>query len=123
MFKQKLTLQERIVLAQILPQQGSYIDNIVAEALGKKLHLSQTELDQYGITALPGGMIGWNEAGTKASFDIELTEREHRMVKLALETADASKKLPAGLNALFAQVCKPELPEDLKPKKEVNNGN
>lgn len=116
MFKIKLTLAERITLQQILPTQGSYIDNIVAEALGKKLQLTQPELDQYGITALPGGMIGWNEAGTKASFSLELTEREQAMVKTSLEVADASKKLPAMLNSLFAVVCKPELPEDLKLK-------
>lgn len=117
MYKVKLTLAERITLQQILPTQGSYIENIVAEALAKKLQLTQPELDQYGVTALPGGMIGWNEAGTKATFTIEVTDREYNMVKLALETADASKKLPAGLNALFAQVCKPELPDDLKPSK------
>jgi hypothetical protein len=118
MYKQKLTLLERITLQQIIPQRGDYIDSIVAENLAQKLQLTQPELDNYGVFPLPGNRIGWNEAGTKAIFDIELTEREYTMVKLALETAVAGKAMPFELRPVYEAICKPELPADLKPTKK-----
>ena len=114
MYKITLSLLERITLPQILPAQGSYIDNLVTQALAKKLTLLVEELELYAITDLPNNMIGWNDKGAKASFDFTLTEREYNILKLALETADTSKVLPTSLNTIFAQICKPSIPEDLK---------
>lgn len=123
MHKIKTTLLERFLIGIILPQQGSYIDNIVKHDLDTKLKPTQSEMDKYGIVSLPNGGMDWNADGHIAVFDIELTEREYKLVKSSLEMADTSAKLPFALNPLFATICKPTLPEDMKPKTTPEHGN
>ena len=123
MHKIKITLLERFLIGIILPQQGSYIDNIVKQDLDTKLKPTQLEMDKFGIISLPNGGLDWNADGHKATFDIELTEREFKLLKTSLELADTSAKLPFALNALFSTICKPTLPEDMKPKTTPEHGN
>jgi hypothetical protein len=37
----KINLEERILVTQIMPQQGNYIDNLVNTALRKKLEINK----------------------------------------------------------------------------------
>lgn len=109
-----LTFLERTVLAQVLPTENGYIENLVVKALRKKLDISLAEIDEYKMVQLPDGRLAWGGKAVKMVFDIEATERETRIIKFALESLEAAKKLPEALTELFIDVCKPEIPEDLK---------
>jgi hypothetical protein len=110
----KTNLEERILVAQIMPQQGNYIDNLVNTALSKKLEIKNDELDEYEITSYESGFISWNEKGKTKIFEIELTDREYDFLKRALQTASDKGILLIRLMSLFIAICKPEPPEDLK---------
>jgi hypothetical protein len=110
----KINLEERILVTQIMPQQGNYIDNLVNTALRKKLEIKNDEFDEYEIIGNMDGFISWNEKGKNKIFEIELTEREYDFLKRVLQTASDKGILPIRLMQLFITICKPELPEDLK---------
>ena len=114
MYITKTNLEERMLVAQIMPQQGNYIDNLVNAALSKKLEIKNDELDEYEITSHVDGFISWNEKGKNKIFEIELTDREYDFLKRVLQTASDNGVLPIRLTQLFITICKPELPEDLK---------
>ena len=110
----KTNLEERILVTQIMPQQGNYIDNLVNTALTKKLEIKNDEFNEYEIIGNIDGFISWNEKGKNKIFEIELTEREYDFLKRVLQTASDKSILPIRLMQLFITICKPELPEDLK---------
>ena len=114
MYTTKTNLEERILLTQIMPQQGNYIDNLVNTALRKKLEIKNDEFNEYEIIGNVDGFISWNEKGKNKIFEIELTDREYDFLKRALQTASDKGILPIRLMSLFITICKPEPPEDLK---------
>jgi hypothetical protein len=114
MYTTKTNLEERILLTQIMPQQGNYIDNLVNITLTKKLEIKNDEFNEYEIIGNVDGFISWNEKGKNKIFEIELTEREYDFLKRVLQTASDKGILPIRLMQLFIIICKPELPEDLK---------
>jgi hypothetical protein len=114
MYTTKTNLEERILVAQIMPQQGNYIDNLVNTSLTKKLEIKTDELDEYEINGNIDGFISWNEKGKNKIFEIELTDREYDFLKRALQAASDKGILPIRLMSLFITICKPEPPEDLK---------
>ena len=114
MYTTKTNLEERILVTQIMPQQGNYIDNLVNTALTKKLEIKNDEFDEYGIIGNTDGFISWNEKGKNKIFEIELTDREYDFLKRVLQTASDNGVLPIRLTQLFITICEPELPEDLK---------
>ena len=114
MYTTKTNLEERILVVQIMPQQGNYIDNLVNASLTKKLEIKTDELDEYEINGNVDGFISWNEKGKNKIFEIELTDREYDFLKRALQSASDKGILPIRLMQMFITICKPEPPEDLK---------
>lgn len=114
MYTTKTNLEERILVTQIMPQQGNYIDNLVNITLTKKLEIKNDEFNEYEIIGNVDGFISWNEKGKNKIFEIELTEREYDFLKRVLQTASDKGILPIRLMQLFITICKPEPPEDLK---------
>jgi hypothetical protein len=114
MYTTKTNLEERILVVQIMPQQGNYIDNLVNASLTKKLEIKTDELDEYEINGNVDGFISWNEKGKNKIFEIELTDREYDFLKRALQAASDKGILPIRLMQMFITICKPEPPEDLK---------
>ena len=114
MYTPKTNLEERILVVQIMPQQGNYIDNLVNASLTKKLEIKTDELDEYEINGNVDGFISWNEKGKNKIFEIELTDREYDFLKRALQSASDKGILPIRLMQMFITICKPEPPEDLK---------
>jgi hypothetical protein len=110
----KINLEERILVTQIMPQQGNYIDNLINTTLRKKLEIKNDEFDEYEIIGNMDGFISWNEKGKNKIFEIELTDREYDFLERVLQTASDKGILPIRLMQLFITICKPELPEDLK---------
>lgn len=109
-----LSFAERTTLSQILPIENGYIENLVVKALRRKLDVTLGEIDGYKMIQLPDGRLAWNGKAITATFDIKPTDRELSMIKNALNMVEASKKLPFDLTELFIDVCKPDVPDDLK---------
>jgi len=102
----KFTLHERIVTPGILPKEGNYIQNVIVSDLMKKLTLTQDEIEKYGVVPVGNfGGVAWNEEGSKAEFNLELTKREEKVIEDALKLADTGEKLPISLIGLYKQVC------------------
>ena len=114
MYTTKTNLEERILVTQIMPQQGNYIDNLINTTLRKKLEIKNDEFNEYEIIGNMDGFISWNEKGKNKIFEIELTDREYDFLERVLQTASDKGILPIRLMQLFITICKPELPEDLK---------
>ncbi len=114
MYTIKTTLEERMLVAQIMPQHGNYIENLVNAALTKQLEIKTDELDEFEITSHANGFISWNEKGKNKIFEIDLTDREYEFLKKSLQTASDNSTLPIRLMQVFITICKPECPADLK---------
>ena len=108
----KINLEERILVTQIMPQQGNYIDNLINTTLRKKLEIKNDEFDEYEIIGNMDGFISWNEKGKNKIFEIELTDREYDFLERVLQTASDKGILTIRLMQLCIPICKPELPED-----------
>ncbi len=93
----KLTLLEKVLLPQILPQEGNIKSLIILKDLRKKIELTQDDIKDYSIEVLDNGSVKWNEAGVNAEFEIEFTELEKEEVKRIISKLDKEEKLPSSL--------------------------
>lgn len=87
-----LTIKERALLPDILPQQGNKLQQIIVRGLLLKVEFKSTEIDQYGLK-FTGQGISWNEKGNKTAFDYELQDSEISILKEAAVDIDKNGKV------------------------------
>lgn len=95
-----LTLIERIILFNLLPQQGDFKSLIIVDDIRKKIGLNQLEIEKYEVKT-EGKGVSWNEKGDKAKFDYEFTSLEKNEIKLCFEEINKSKKATIGMLPLL----------------------
>lgn len=101
-----LTLLDRVTLPSALPQKSDIKTMIIVNDIAKKVQLSQKELKDYEITALPNGAMGWNTKGANAKFPYTFTDLEEQTIKTSLKELDEKKDLTSdhiGLWNLFVK--------------------
>ncbi len=97
----KITLLEKIMIANILPSEGNIKTLTIVKDLKNKVQLTQKDIKDFAIIVNDKGSISWNEKGAKAKFEINFTELELNEVKLALQKLDKEKKITVDLMSLI----------------------
>jgi hypothetical protein len=100
----KLTIQERFVLTNILPKEGSYTELVITSDLRKKVDPTQKELKEIQYTPINDGTGRGHYNVEKANTietEIKIEELEENQVKEALKKLDEEKKLTADHITLY----------------------
>lgn len=99
---------ERVFLAILLPNEGSYEENIAKRELRKELDLTTKELEKYEFKSLPNGKGGINyhvnELGGKDKKKIHLSKITKDMLKEVMKKLSEEKKLPEILMDVYPQI-------------------
>lgn len=88
----KLKLIDRIILGNILPQEGNIKTIVIVKDIREKIKITQEDFKEYEIV-VNGANLQWNSKGIEAEFDIDFTEFEKNEAKLAIQKADKDKKM------------------------------
>jgi len=89
--EKKLSIGERLIILQLLPQEGNYATLKLIRDLGNKIGISADEHTEFELTQV-GDKISWNEKG-KEEKPIDLKIKEIEIITAALEKLDSEKKL------------------------------
>ena len=90
--KKKLKLLDRILLLNLLPEEGNLKTLIIVKDIRTKIVITQEEINKYKLE-VNGGQITWDNKAGMETFEYKFTELERNEIKLALEQADKNKKL------------------------------
>ena len=93
--KMKLSVKERLMLAQILPREGNLIAQRIMRDIITKTELSQKEMDQVGMEAVEGGGVKWDDK-KEAEFGqklIKFTDAEIGYLKDQVKKLDETGKV------------------------------
>lgn len=104
--KTKITLLDRIMLSNSLPEKGAFTDLIVRKDIIAKLRITQEEIEKFQIVTKPGGGVEWEGKLTPDHFDFEFTNREVRLIHDTLKDLDRSKQLSSnhvGIYNIFVE--------------------
>lgn len=92
----KLGVGDRLVLMNILPQEGGLVTMRVAKDARKKLGFDQAEQKEAGLAETARGGLEWNDDYPEK--EMVFTEAEYKMLKDKLkELADKEKLTPQTL--------------------------
>ena len=92
MKKLTLNIKERVLLPDILPQQGNKLQQIIVRDLLSKSEFKPAEIEKYGLTFSHQG-VAWNEKAKSASFDLELSDAEISILKEAAVNLDKEARV------------------------------
>ena len=87
----KLTVLERLILLQNLPQEGSFVTLKILRSLKSNLALSEVEYKDFEVKQ-NGEQIVWNKKGEE-EVEIEIGEKATDMAIIALKELNDNKKL------------------------------
>lgn len=91
--KTKITLLDRIMISNTLPEKGGFTDLIVRKDIIEKLRITQEEIEKFQITTKPSGQVEWEKELTPDNFDFEFTKREAQLIHGTLKDLDRVKQL------------------------------
>ena len=87
----KLTINERIVLFELLPKEGSFSTLKILREAREALELTPKERKDWEVQITPQGAIQWNPKKAKA---VEVNMKDVQdIAKAALEKLDKDEKL------------------------------
>lgn len=92
MKKLTLTIKERVILSDILPQQGSKLQQIIVRSIARKTEFTSEEIDEYGLKWSAQG-VAWNEKAKSAEFEFEVSESELSVLKEAASLIDKENRV------------------------------
>ena len=92
MKKLKLTIKERVLISDILPQQGSKLQQIIVRGITRKTEFNSVEIDEYGLK-WSGQGIGWNEKAKSSEFEFEVSESELSVLKESASLIDKENRV------------------------------
>ena len=84
-----LSVLDRLMLPQLLPQQGGKIEILLANSIAKKIEFSASEISEFGLKD-ESGSVSWTN-GSEATF--EFTAEQVEILKSASKRADEEKKI------------------------------
>lgn len=99
----KLTVKERVIFEEILPQQGRKIEMILCNDLLKKVEFSPEEISLYKLTDQGGGRVVWDQNKEK-NKEIEITEEQASLLKKAASEIDETGKATRFNVSLLAKI-------------------
>lgn len=91
----KLTLSDRLILLDILPQTGTYITMKILREFKEQLSFSEEELKNYEIKLEEDGKVSWNPIHMTETKDFSIGDTMHSIIKTAFKKLDDEEKLRA----------------------------
>lgn len=88
----KLSIKERVLIPDILPQAGHKLQQIIVRSLLAKAEFTPEEIDKYGLTISSQG-VAWNEIAKTATFEIEFSETEISILREAAILLDKEARV------------------------------
>ena len=95
----KLTVYERIVLGNILPQQGDFITLKLVRKLRESLSFSEEELKTYKFVQ-EEGRVSWDDKAEQSKL-VEIGTQAKIIIQDALKKLDEDKKLQESHYTLY----------------------
>lgn len=87
----KLTVKDRIVMGEVLPEQGGMLDMILAKSISDKTTLTAREITLFGVEQ-EGTTLKWDqEKDTGVEMPFEVAEVD--LLKRRLKELDESKSI------------------------------
>ncbi len=104
--KKALSLLDRVTLPSALPQKSDIKTMIIVNDINTKIKITQKELKDFEVTALPNGALGWNQKGIDSKFEYEFTDLEDQTIKEGLTGMNERKELTSDHVGLWNLFCK-----------------
>ena len=90
----KLKIKERLILLNILPDQGNFATLKLVRKLREKLSFTEQENNEYEIElSNDGKSVKWNPEKDSIEKDMEFGDFENDLIKSRLKALDEEKKL------------------------------
>ena len=85
----KLSVLDRLLLPQLLPQSGGKIEMLLMESILEKIKFTPEEISKYGLKDDNGG-ITWSNG---QAVEFEFTGEQVEIMRSASKQADEQKKI------------------------------
>ncbi len=102
-----LTVQERLVLRQLLPTQGNALTLTVIKELGERLEFKDEEQTALKMES-KNGQVNWDPKVAGEGKEIDVGEKMAVVVVGALEDLDKRKQLHANQLSLYEKFVTPK---------------
>lgn len=96
----KLSIKDRLLLINLLPQKGNFVTMTIREDLFNKIKISQEEIEVTEMHSTDAG-VTWNTDKEGEERLFEFSELEIEMVKNILKSLDEKKELTADTIDLY----------------------
>lgn len=98
-----LTVPERLSMPALKIPQGSIVENDMADAILKRLELTEAEKKEYDVIALPDGRVAWNPEKAKAR-EFRFETYEMLLIQSGVKIHDERKTIPGHVNELAKKI-------------------
>lgn len=132
----KLTVQERMMLRNILPQEGNIVTVRLVAELQQSIAFTEEETLKYEIRTagekytevgvektVPPNQVRWNDALVEehGPAEIDICPTMHKLIKEELVKMDQAQKLTAQHLAVYDKFCLENPPPEEEAKEEVTD--
>lgn len=98
-----LDIKERLYLIDILPGEGSFLENMAKESITKKVLFTDEELNAVKFKTTEKGGLEWDQ--TKAvALEVEFNISEKELLKSIYENLDKERKIKRDMMSLFTKI-------------------
>lgn len=96
----KLTIQERLLLGGILPQQGNYTTIIAVKEIKDKIAITKEEIEKYQII-FTEQMVTWSDEGNAYEIDVDFGKTLQVIINEALQAKNKANELTEQMISLY----------------------
>ena len=96
----RLSVLDRLILPQLLPQQGGKIEMLLINSIAAKIEFSAQEISDFGMRD-DNGNVSWTGGG---DVDYEFTPEQVEVLKKASKQADENKAVSRQNLALIEKI-------------------
>lgn len=93
----ELTLFDRLFIDSALPEKAGFPDVVIIIDLRDKIKITQAEIKQYNVIALPGGRVTSTENAIKS---FQFTDLEERQIISAFKRLEGERSIPTDRQSL-----------------------
>ena len=98
-----LSVAERLNMSVLKLPKGSMVENDMANAILKRIELTEGEKKEFAIVELPDGRIAWDSGKAKLR-EFRLESYEMRLIQQGVKMLDEMKSIPGFANELAKKI-------------------
>ena len=90
----KLTIMERLLLLNVLPERGNAVTLRIVRQLQERLSFSEQDIEKYGIVWLEDQSgVRWDQDKGEEETEIKIGSTAHALILKSLQALDDSEEL------------------------------